>query len=267
MSGGTLLLVLFLGGVCVQGFSLLDPTAGDLGNRLSAPGWALWFGSDQLGRDVFARILAGALWSISAAVMATLIAVVIGVTAALLAVELGGPVKRAVELLVNSVITLPGIVIAVVVTAVLGQGWLPIVMTLGFLSWPVITRVALTEAASIASLDFVAAARLCGQSRWRTVTLHVLPALLPTLLVVAAFHFADMLIAESALSFLGLAAPLGAPTWGNMMADARPYAFSAPWLILFPALAVVACVIAANLLANGLTAVLRRGRVQTPGLL
>ena len=255
MLGAAIIVAMLLLGIGFSALFGLDPHMGHLGARLAPPDLTAGhpFGTDQLGRDMLARTAAGVVWSITAAGCATLIALVIGTGLALVAAELGGRVLVVVQLLVNSVITLPGIVIAVIVTAVIGQGWLPIVVTLGIITWPVFARVILAEALSLRARDYVAAARLLGQSRLKTVVLHILPALKPTLYVMAAFHFADMLIAEGALSFLGLAAPLGEPTWGNMMADSRPYVFSAPWMLLAPAGAIIAAVIAANLIGDGLS--------------
>lgn len=244
-------------GLYVLGF---DPYQGDLSVRLQAPGWQHLLGTDQLGRDMIIRTLSGVIWSLSAAAMSTLLALVIGTTLALIAAECGGHILAVIRLLVNSVITLPGLVIAIIVTAVIGQGWLPIVLTLGLITWPVFARVIIAEAISLRTREYVSAARLMGQPRILVVLLHILPALRPTLLVMAAFHFADMLIAEGALSFLGLAAPLGAPTWGNMLADSRPYVFSAPWMLLAPAGAIILSVVGANLLGDGLAETFRERR-------
>lgn len=261
LRGGAVLVLLMLSlSIAVVFIAGIDPSLGDLDNRLAAPGSAAVLGTDQLGRDVLVRTLAGTAWSLGAAFAATLLALLIGTSLALLAAELGGRVALAIELAVNSVITMPGLIIAIIVIAVIGQGWLPIVVTLGLITWPIFTRVILAEALSLKARDYVAASRLVGETRVRIVVFHYLPALRPTLLVMAAFHFADMLIAEGALSFLGLAAPLGEPTWGNMMADARPYVFSAPWMLLAPAAAIVVSVIAANLIGDGLASRFRGQR-------
>jgi peptide/nickel transport system permease protein len=251
--GATLLLMFAAGSALVALLPALDPRDGDLVARLSPPlSGAGLLGTDALGRDVFVRTLSGALWSTSAALASTAIALSIGAALGLFAAEVGGRTRSLVELAVNSVITLPGLIVAIVISAVIGQGWLPIVLTLGLVTWPVFARVVLAEASSLRGRDFVAAARLIGQPGHRVVLGHILPSLRPTLAVMAAFHFADMLIAEGALSFLGLAAPLGVPTWGNMLADSRPYVFAAPWLLLAPAGAIVATVIAANLVGDGI---------------
>ena len=261
-TGVLILAVLVLAGSVVEVFDIWDAQRGDLDTRLAPPSLTAGhvLGTDNLGRDMLVRALSGVLWSIAAALTATGLAATIGTALALLAAERGGLTRIVVELAVNSVIALPAVIIAVIVTAIIGSGWLPIVLTLGLMTWPVFGRVVLAEALSLRTRDYVHAARLMGQSRSAVVFRHVLPALRPTLLVMGAFHFADMLVAEGALSFLGLAAPLGEPTWGNMLADSRPFVFSAPWMLFVPASAIVVSVIAANLIGDGLTAVLHDER-------
>jgi peptide/nickel transport system permease protein len=212
---------------------------------------------DKLGRDLLVRALSGFIWSASAAAAATLIAAAIGIPLGLIAADRGGVLRALVKGLVTTITTLPGLIIAIIVVALIAQGWAPIVLTLGLLSWPVFARVTMLEAQSILARDFIPAARLAGMDRVRILITHVAPNLRASLLVLSAIQFADMLIAESALSFLGLAAPLGAPTWGNMLADSRAFVFSAPWMLLVPAGAIIITVVAANLLADGLSARLR----------
>jgi peptide/nickel transport system permease protein len=174
-----------------------------------------------------------------------------------LAAESGGALRTLVLQLVAAVLSFPGLVVAIAVISVVGHGYWPLTLTLGLLSWPVFARVIYAEARGLLERDYVLAARLAGASRLRILTGHVLPAVAPTLYVMLAFHLADMLVAESALSFLGLGAPLGSPSLGNMLAESRQYLFVAPWLMFVPAAAIVAVVIAANLFGDGLTARVR----------
>jgi ABC-type dipeptide/oligopeptide/nickel transport system permease subunit len=233
----------------------IDPFETNLIDRLSAPGNAShWLGTDYLGRDMWSRAVHGLAWSLSAALAATAIALAIGATLGLLAARRGGFARALVQWGVDTVIALPGIVIAICVIAVVGQGWAPMVATLGLLSWPVFARVVQAEARALLTQDFIAAAEQLGASESRLLFGHVLPGLRASLSVVTAFHFADMLIAESALSFLGIGTPLGTPTWGNMLADSRQYLLVAPWMMLVPAGAIVLAVVAANLIGDGLAA-------------
>ncbi len=268
--GGTL--ELWLGGVL--GLSLLlltvfsglvqshDPMYGDLMVRFASPGTpGHWLGTDNLGRDMWSRVVAGLAWSLSCALVATLIAAVIGTVLGLLAAENHGRLRGAIRQAVDLVLAFPGLVAAICVIAVVGQGFWPLVLTLGLLTWPVFARVVYAEALSLLERDYVLAARLVGVSRTRILLGHVLPGLRATLLVMLAFHFADMLIAESALSFLGIGAPLGDPTWGNMLAESRQFLFRAPWMLFVPAGAIILAVVTANLLGDGIAVAARkRGR-------
>ncbi len=215
-------------------------------------------GTDHLGRDLWSRAVAGLAWSTACALVATAIAAALGTVLGLIAAEREGWARAIVRQATDTVIAFPGIVVAIVVIAVVGQGFWPLTLTLGLLSWPVFARVVFAEAQSLMTRDYVSAARLLGASRLAVLWGHVLPGLRPTLATVTAFHFADMLIAESALSFLGVGAPVGAATWGVMLADSRPFLFVAPQMLLVPAAFIAAAVIALNLLGDGLASAARK---------
>lgn len=232
-----------------------DPYATDLVDRLAAPlspGHLL--GTDQLGRDLLSRVLAGFGWSLGIGLVATALGATIGTTIGLLAGWSTGWPRTVLTRLVDLMISFPYLVIAIAIVAVVGRGFWPLALTLGLVSWPIYARVVYAETLSLRTREYVLAARLVGASPARTLFTHVVPGLRPTLQVLCAFQFADMLVAESGLSFLGLGAPLGTPTWGNMLADSRAYLVDAPWLLLAPAAAIVLAVVAGNLIGDGLTA-------------
>jgi len=259
--GGTLAFALLALAALAPWAQTHDPMLGDLTLRFIPPGDGThWLGTDNLGRDLWSRAVAGLAWSLACALTATLIAASIGTTLGLLAAERDGWVRAVVRQVVDLVLAFPGIVAAICVIAVVGQGFWPLVLTLGLLSWPVFARVVYAEALGLLERDFVTAARLAGVNRLRILVGHVLPGLRTTLLVMLAFHFADMLIAESALSFLGIGAPPGDPTWGNMLAESRQFLFRAPWMLFVPAGAIVLAVVIANLLGDGIAAALRGDR-------
>lgn len=236
-----------------------DPAKTNLLGRFTEPGTdGYWLGSDNLGRDLLARVLAGLQWSLGAAALATAISATIGTTLGLIAAEYAGRTRTIILQITDLVLAFPGLIVAICVIAVVGQGFWPLVLTLGFLSWPAFARVIYAEGLSLANRGFVTAARLSGSSRASILVRHWLPALSGTLGVMLAFHFAEMLIAESALSFLGLAAPVGEPTWGNMLAESRPHLFRAPWMLYVPAGAIVIAVLAANFIGDGLAHVFGR---------
>ena len=221
-----------------------------------APGYLL--GGDHLGRDLLAQAIEGLGWSLAAALAATLIAGTIGTLLGVLAAEHGGRLRTVVAQTSNLVLALPGLVVAIAIIGIAGQGYWTLVLTLGLLTWPVFARIVMAETSSLLTRDFILAARLSGAGSTRILATHLLPGLRATLMVVFAFHFADMLIAESALSFLGIGAPVGTPTWGNMLADSRQYLFTAPWMLLVPGGAIVLAVVTVNLIGDGLAARSRR---------
>ncbi|WP_306118924.1 MULTISPECIES: ABC transporter permease [unclassified Roseitalea] len=219
------------------------------------------FGTDQLGRSLGARLAAGMPWSLGIALVAAIIALSIGTVMGLIAAWLPGWPRRVIRTVVDTVIAFPSLVIAVTVIALLGRGFWPLAVTLGLATWPIAARVVYAEAMSIVKRDYVVAAVLAGVGPVKVLATHVLPALRPTLLTMFAFTFADMLIAESALSFLGLGVPLSAPSWGNMLAESREHLVAAPWMMLVPAGAIVFAVVALNLIGDGIAASARkRGR-------
>ena len=251
---GTATAIALLGLIMLQpSLQMHDPMAGDLLNRFAPVASEQHpLGTDNLGRDLWSRALAGLAWSMSAAVTATLIAFLIGTSLGLMAAEKEGRLRTIIKQTVDTVLAFPGLVAAICVVAVVGQGFWPLVLTLGLLSWPVFTRVVYAETLSLMERDYVLAARMLGVSSIGILIGHIIPGLRATLMVMLAFHFADMLIAESALSFLGIGAPLGEPTWGNMLAESRQYLFKAPWMLFVPAGAIVIAVVTANLVGDGI---------------
>jgi len=235
-------------------FGNLHAERTDPANRLlglGAPGHVL--GTDQLGRDLLARTLAGFRWSFAVAGVATAISFAIGTTIGLLAAAARGWLHTVMSRLIDIAISFPYLVVAVTIIALLDRGFWALAITLGVVSWPLFVRVVFAEAMSLMERDYVLAAQIAGVPTWRSLLSHVLPGVRPTLLVVGAFTFADLLIAESALSFLGIGAPIGEPSLGNMLADGRVYLVSAPRMTFVPASAIVLAVIAANLIGDGIS--------------
>lgn len=225
----------------------------DLTNRFVAPGSpAHPLGTDQLGRDLLARLLHGLRWSLAASLGATLLASVTGTFLGIVAARSRTPLGTAIRQVTAFAQAFPVFVLAVCLVAIVGNSLGTVVLVLGLVTWPVFCRVVQAEAASLFAREYVLAAEMLHMGRLRLYLRHILPGLVPSLSVLIAFHFADMLIAESALSFLGIGAPLGAATWGNMLQESRAYLLSAPWLLLVPAAAIVTLVITANLLGDGL---------------
>lgn len=242
-----------LAGLAIILFGITGLTAPvSLDTRLLPPGGDAWLGTDQLGRDMFARLVLGTPWSLGVALAANGISLGLGIVFGLVAAEFGGVPRRIILQVVNLTLSFPGLVAAMSAVTILGQSGTAVVLVLGLLSWPVFARVVYAEALSVTERAYVTAARIGGVRRTTILSRHIFPALLPSLLAMAAFHFADMLVAASALSFLGVGAPLGSPAWGAMLAESRPYLFQAPWMLLGPAAALAITVLLLNLAGDAI---------------
>jgi peptide/nickel transport system permease protein len=216
------------------------------------------FGTDQLGRDLFYRVLGGLPWSLGISGVAVVCVAVIGTFIGLIGAWYTGVVRTIVLLGIAAMIAMPFLVLALVVVAVVGRGFWPLALTMGFIAWTAVARVIYAESRGLLTREYVLAARLFGVSKWSILIFHVLPGLRPTILVMGAFFFAVLLIIESALSFLGLGAPLNAPSWGNMLSDSRQYLTIAPWMMFVPAGAIVLAVISLNLIGDGFAELSRK---------
>lgn len=238
---------------------LPDPTQTDLAQRLQPPGTSgHLLGTDQLGRDILSRTVAGTRWSLGIGLVAVSIGAVIGVSLGVAAAWAPRLLQAVFARIIDIGISFPYLVIAMTVVAVVGRGFWSLALTLGLVCWPPIARVMYAETLGLRERDYVVAARTVGVRPLTVVATHVLPALRPTIQVMAAFTFAEMMISESGMSFLGLGAPLGEPTWGNALSESRAYLATAPWMMLVPASAIVSAVLAANFIGDGLNALARR---------
>ena len=248
--GLVIVVVLTFWGTDLAGF---EPGKQSLGDRLLQPGTdGHLLGTDRLGRDVFAQVAAGFTWSIPVGLISTTIAATLGTLVGVIAGWSEGWVRSALTRFMDMAISFPYLVLAVAVIAVTGHGFWALTLILGLVAWVSFARVIYAETQRIKQREYVLAARLLGLSTPRIVATYVMRGLRHTIAVMYAFIFADLLVAEAGLSFLGVGAPLGEPSWGNMLAASREQLFVAPWLMYGPAAAVVLAVLTANLLGDGL---------------
>jgi len=260
--GAVLVVVLLL--VAVVGpWLATSPYALDIDHGLSVhgaplpPSSAALLGTDQLGRDVWARLANGAGTSLWIASVATALAVASGLAVGLVAGYAGGRTDEVVMRLADLALAFPFLLFAILLAALLRQSSLattnaPVIVPLAVVGWTAAARVIRAKVLVLARSEHVIAARVLGASTARIMLHHLLPNVIGTLAVVAAFNFAQNLLAESVLSYLGLGAPPPAPTWGRMLFEGRAYYRTAPWLVLAPGLAIVLAVAAFNLLGEGL---------------
>lgn len=238
---------------------LPDPSANNLIGRFLPPGSeGHVLGTDQLGRDVLARTVAGARWTLGIGLIATAIGLVIGLVVGVGAAWSGPRMSVVLARVIDVGQSFPYLVIAITVVAIAGRSFTALAVTLGVVCWPPVARVVYAETLGLKTREYVSAARLLGVRSTVIVWTHILPGLVATVRVMAAFIFAEMMIAESGMSFLGLGAPLGDPTWGNALSESRAYMATAPWMLLAPAGAIVLVVVAANFIGDGFTEMSKR---------
>jgi len=240
-----------------------DPVARDIDRGLSLAGAPLPpsvdapLGTDHLGRDVWARVASGAGSSLELAALATLISLVIGLVVGLAAGYAGGWVDNALMRLVDLVLAFPFLLLAILLAALLREADLassnaPVVLTLGIVGWTTMARVIRGKAMVIVRSEMTTAARAIGASPTRILLRHVLPNVSGVVIVVTVLGFAQNLMAEAVLSYLGLGPPPPAATWGRMLYEGRVYYRTAPWLVIAPGVAILLAVIAVNLVGEGL---------------
>jgi peptide/nickel transport system permease protein len=242
-----------------------DPNALDIEHGLSALGAPLaptarhWLGTDDLGRDVWARLCAGAGTSLAVAALATLAQLAVGAGVGVAAGAIGGRTDTALMRAVDLVLAFPALLLAILLAALLRQTALdgttaPVVIALVAVGWTTTARVVRTQASAIARSDAITAARALGASPVRIATRHVLPGCAGVAITLAALGFAGNLLAEAALSYLGLGPPPPAAVWGRMLFEGRAYYRTAPWLIVAPGVAILVAVIGFNLIGEALQA-------------
>lgn len=232
----------------------------DLGARLVPPRAEAPLGTDELGRSLAWRLVVGASVSLGVAATAVAVSATLGSFLGLLAGERGGAADAALGRVVDLVLAFPGLLLAVALAAVLGPSAANTVVALSVVGWVPYARLSRTEARRVSSLDYVAAARASGASRLRLLGRHLLPNVAAPLVVQATLHLAGAILAESALSFLGLGVPPPAPSWGAMLAGGRTHVLDAPHVVLAPAVAILLVVVATNVLGDALVARLQRVR-------
>jgi peptide/nickel transport system permease protein len=230
-----------------------DPAAIDLAQRLGPPAAAHWFGTDELGRDVLSRVIFGARISLFVAVTVVGCSLALGLLLGGIAGFYGGALDVALNVFaMNAFMALPGILLAIAFVAFLGPGMRNLVLALSIGGWVGYARLVRAQVLAVKEKEFVEAARAIGASDLRILARHILPNILQPLIVQAAVGMAGVVLAEATLSFLGLGVPPPAASWGNMLSDARSHLFDAPHMVLFPALAIMLCVLSFNFLGDAL---------------
>lgn len=247
-----LLIVLFalLCALAPHWLSSFDPYSTAPADKLSPPSLTHWFGTDELGRDLYTRVVYGARLSVLAALLAVAIALLGGLGLGVLAGFAGGRVDAALMRLLDVLLALPGLLLALAIVTAIGFGTVPVAVAVGVGILPGFARTTRAEVLRIKTLPFVEAARLCGASWARTLLRHVLPNAWSPVAVLTTLDFGAAILATAGLSFLGFGAAPPAAEWGTLIANGRHFLITAPWLSLLPGLFVVAVVFSLNHLAR-----------------
>ena len=228
------------------------PGSIDYRSMLQAPSAQHLLGTDDLGRDIFSRLMYGARLSLIVGTVAILIAVLVGVPLGLVAGYTGGLVDEALMRVLDSVMALPPLVLALTIAAVLGPGLFNAMIAIAIVSIPTFTRLVRGQVLSIRHNDYIAAARSVGAPAWRIVLRHVMPNAISPVIVQASLAIGFAIIIESSLSFIGLGAQPPTPTWGSMVQVGFQYIEIAPWFVLAPAAMIFFAVLGFNMLGDGL---------------
>jgi peptide/nickel transport system permease protein len=247
-----LLVVLALLAVFAPLIATHDPTQQSWRAVRQAPSFAHWFGSDEVGRDIFSRVVYGTRASLSAGVISVAIAILAGVPLGLLAGYAGGLTDALISRVTDAMLACPFLILAIALAAFLGPSLQNAMIAIGITATPVFVRLTRGQVLSIKTEDYVEAARAVGNTRTRIAWKHILPNVMPQLLVQGTLTIATAIIAEASLSFLGLGQQPPAPSWGSMLNVAQRFLSNAPWMAVFPGLAIFITVLSFNLLGDGL---------------
>jgi peptide/nickel transport system permease protein len=229
-----------------------DPNATSWSAIRKAPSALHWMGTDENGRDVLSRVIYGARASMLAGVLSALIAAAIGVPLGLIGGLAGGWTDTVIGRITDAVLSVPFLILAIALAAFLGPSLQNAMIAIGIAAAPAFVRVARGAAIGIGTQDYIEAARAVGNPPWRVALRHVLPNIVPPILVQATLAIAIAIVAEAGLSFLGLGQQPPDASWGSMLNSAQRFMTQAPWLALFPGLAVFFAVLAFNLMGDGL---------------
>lgn len=229
-----------------------DPIATSWGAIRKAPSAAHWFGTDEIGRDVLSRVIWGTQASLMAGVISVSISLLIGVPLGLLAGFVGGTVDAMISRITDAFLACPFLILAIALAAFLGPSLTNAMVAIGISAAPIFVRLTRGQVIQIKVEDYVEAARSVGNPPWRIALVHILPNILPPLLVQSTLAIAAAVIAEASLSFLGLGQQPPAPSWGSMLNTAKNFIEQAPWMAIWPGLSIFLLVLSFNLFGDGL---------------
>ena len=252
VGGGVLIVVIFLTAAFASFLAPYDPGKTEISSKLAAPSLRHLLGTDQLGRDVFSRMLYGSRVSLSVGFVAVAISICIGILVGAVAGYYGGWIDTVLMRFVDIMLCFPSFILILTVVALLGPSLFKVMVVIGITSWMGTSRFVRAEFLSLRERDFTQAARALGVKDHRIIFRHILPNALAPVFVTATLDVATAILVEAALSFLGFGAQPPAPSWGNILTEGRTYIFDAWWLTVFPGFAILVTVLSFNFLGEGL---------------
>lgn len=249
-----LFLAVLLAGTTVLGGWLVphDPFQINMNNRLQGSSFNHWFGTDQLGRDVFSRIIYGAKLTIGLGVFAIMIAVVIGVPIGLFSGFIGGRVDAFLMRIVDGILSFPDFILAIAIAGMLGPNLTNLIIAIVLVRWIVYARVVRGLVLAEKEKEYVLVSKVSYSSAFKTIRMHLIPQILPDIIVMAAIDVGKVILLISAFSYIGLGAKPPIPEWGAMLNEGRSYFQVVPSLMIYPGLAIMLTVLCCNLLGDGL---------------
>ena len=233
-----------------------SPTAGNLAEAIEKPSAEHPFGTDKMGRDVFARVIYGSRASLSSTFILVAVIFVIGTVLGVISGYFGGAVDAIIMRIADMMMAFPGLVLAIAVAGILGASTRNAIIAIASVSWPKYARLARSLVMKIRHMDFVAAATVTGSKTPYMLLRYMLPNTITTLVITAATDIGGMMMELAALSFLGFGAQPPTPEWGSMLNEGRNFMQSAPWMMIFPGLAIFVTVVIFNMLGDGLRDIL-----------
>jgi peptide/nickel transport system permease protein len=250
LAGAVILVIVALVAILAPWITPYEPTALKIMERMQSPRATHWFGTDELGRDVFSRVIYGARYSLLIGAIVVAISVTAGVLLGLVAGffrRLDGPIMRVVD----AMMSFPDILLAIALVAVLGASIANVILALAVVYTPRVARVVRASTLVVRELLFIEAARALGVSTWRILFIHILQNIASPILVQATFIFAYAVLAEAGLSFLGVGVPPELPTWGTMIASGQQFAHQALWIVVFPGIAIILAALSLQMVGDG----------------
>jgi peptide/nickel transport system permease protein len=252
VGGGVLIVVIFLTAAFASFLAPYDPGKTEISSKLASPSLRHLLGTDQLGRDVFSRMLYGSRVSLSVGFVAVAISICIGILVGAAAGYYGGWLDAVLMRFVDIMLCFPSFILILTVVALLGPSLFKVMVVIGITSWMGTSRFVRAEFLSLRERDFTQAARALGVKDHRIIFRHILPNALAPVFVTATLDVATAILVEAGLSFLGFGAQPPAPSWGNILTEGRTYIFDAWWLTVFPGFAILVTVLSFNFLGEGL---------------